>query len=224
MIYDIKTSIKALVISMAISMTTFPSHAQSVPNNIIKDSIGCNDKHIFLLKTNLFADALGCPSLGFEWLWKGRFSLAADYTFGWMITTREMNYHSLHFLHTEARWYPFKPKEMNPYKLERSHHFGLYGMLATYDFMYKGKGYQAKPWTDTWGVGLSYGYRWNVNARWSLDFTIGAGYTSTRHTLYERYRDWYVRSGYDKRNWFGISKAEISLVWNINTLKYERKK
>ena len=101
---------------------------------------------------------------------------------------------------------------------QRTHHFGIYGMLSTYDFLYKGKGYQAKPWTDTWGVGLSYGWRWNLNKWWSLDFTVGAGYTSTRHTLYERYRDWYVRTGYDKRDWFGLSKAEVSLVWNLNTL------
>lgn len=126
--------------------------------------------------------------------------------------------------HTEIRWYPFKARKVAPEALKRTHHFGIYGMLSTYDFLYKGKGYQAKPWTDTWGVGLSYGWRWNLNKWWSLDFTVGAGYTSTRHTLYERYRDWFVRTGYDKRDWFGLSKAEVSLVWNLNTLRHGKKK
>lgn len=130
---NIKALGKRNIIVAALCMVTSSGFAQNRQMiDFSQDSIVQQPPHTFLLKTNLLADALGCPSLGLEWQWNEKWGLAADYTFGWMVTTRDLNYHSLHFLHTEIRWYPFKARKVAPEALKRTHHFGILHAVYTY--------------------------------------------------------------------------------------------
>ena len=67
---------------------------------------------------------------------------------------------------------------------------------------------------NLYGGGLSYGYHWILNTRWSIEATIGLGYAYIDYTEYEC-----ARCGSEKdkgtRNYFGPTKAGISLIYII---------
>jgi outer membrane protein OmpA-like peptidoglycan-associated protein len=64
------------------------------------------------------------------------------------------------------------------------------------------------------GAGVSYGYRWNLNRRWALEATIGMGYA---HMDYDEFLCGRCGEplGHKTANWFGPTKAGLSLVFNI---------
>ena len=88
--------------------------------------------------------------------------------------------------------------------------------MITYDFEFGNKGYQCNDLSKTIGIGVSYGYCMPLNKTFSLDFTIGIGYLHTNYTEYIPHSDKYVRTGEKSKTWIGPTKAEVSLVWNIN--------
>ena len=96
------------------------------------------------------------------------------------------------------------------------HHFGVYFQMATYDFEFGDKGYQCKDLDKSIGLGLSYGYSMPLSRHFNIDFTVGIGYFTSKYTEYEPTKDWYHPTGYKKLNWFGPTKLEVSLVWNLN--------
>lgn len=75
---------------------------------------------------------------------------------------------------------------------------------------YQGYGY---------GIGLNYGYnsplKRSKENRWNIELSIGLGYS---HLFYSRYRC--INCGermYDKRkNYYGITKASVALIYNIH--------
>jgi hypothetical protein len=66
-----------------------------------------------------------------------------------------------------------------------------------------------------YGVGLSYGHQWVIGRRWNLEASIGAGYA---HITFDKFPC--VRCGEKiesgTRNYFGITKAAVSLIFFIN--------
>lgn len=65
-----------------------------------------------------------------------------------------------------------------------------------------------------YGGGLSYGYQWILNPRWNLEVNIGAGYARIH---YEKYPCAICSTKLTEGvyNYFGITKAAISLVYMI---------
>lgn len=72
---------------------------------------------------------------------------------------------------------------------------------------YRFQGYAA-------GAGLSYGYQWLLGKRWNLEATIGLGYARLD---YEKHECWNCgeKIGQEQRNYFGPTKAGISLIYII---------
>ena len=115
------------------------------------------------------------------------------------------------------RW--FGNKSINSLQ---GHHIGLYGQMVTYDFCLGGRGYLGDKWT--YGAGLSYGYSLPIAKRFNLDFSIGLGYLSGEYKDYLPIEGHYVWQLTRNKQWWGPTKAEISLVWllggdNANLLK-----
>ena len=102
----------------------------------------------------------------------------------------------------------------------KGHFFGLHGHYAFYNvgslrqppFSEYMNTHRFEGWLA--GAGLSYGYRWNFNSRWGLEATVGAGYA---YLSYDKFRcgDCEQLLGPETKNYFGPTKAGISLVYNL---------
>lgn len=65
------------------------------------------------------------------------------------------------------------------------------------------------------GTSLTYGYSLNLNGKMSLEFTIGGGYIFTNYDKYLPVDNRYVYQSRHKTHYWGVTKAGITLIWNI---------
>ena len=165
------------------------------------------------LRTNGLYDLALCPNVGLELQTDLGLAFQLDYVGAWWNRQKNNRYFSNYGLQTELRYYFASPKMDFPYT---GHHAGVYFQMATYDFEFGGTGYQCKDLDKSIGFGISYGYSKPISRRLSLDFTLGIGYFTSKYTVYEPSTSWYRATGYKKLTWFGPTKAEVTLVWNLN--------
>lgn len=64
------------------------------------------------------------------------------------------------------------------------------------------------------GGGISYGYQWILNSRWSIEATLGVGYARLWYDKYECNKCG-EKLGKDHRNYFGPTRAGISIIYII---------
>ena len=165
-----------------------------------------------LLRTNLLSDfAMLSPNIGAEVIYRKKMSLVFDYSVGFYLPDADFHYHSFHSLMAEIRYYLSSSKS----DVTKGHHLGAYAQLGTYDFMYEGKGFQCKPYTDTYAIGLCYGYTHPINRQFKIDFAFGLGCLHTKYAEYKRYNDMYIHT--DTKSFTKVlpTRAEITLVWVI---------
>lgn len=170
------------------------------------------------IRTNLLHDALLLPDIGVEFHLGRRWSVVADWTYGWWKTDREHWYwRACGGGLTLRKWFG-KVSRIKPLT---GHHLGLNGRLFTYDFETGGKGcIGGRPGAPLWekmnyAVGLEYGYSVPIARRLNLDFAVSLGYSGGSYHEYEPVDDCYVWQATGQRRWFGPTKAEVSLVWLI---------
>ena len=89
-------------------------------------------------------------------------------------------------------------------------HIGAYNIgglkvIGLKDYRYEG---------NLYGAGLSYGYQWILSQRWSLEASIGLGYTYLSYTQYPCERCTSKISD-QTRNYWGPTKVGISLIYLI---------
>ncbi|MDR1645325.1 MAG: DUF3575 domain-containing protein [Tannerellaceae bacterium] len=65
-----------------------------------------------------------------------------------------------------------------------------------------------------YGGGLSYGYHWVLNTRWSIEATLGVGYALMDYTKYDCVTCGKKEKS-DTRDYIGPTKAGISLIYII---------
>jgi hypothetical protein len=92
----------------------------------------------------------------------------------------------------------------------------------TYDVEWGGRGYQASRFG--FGGGVEYGYSTALARRLNLDFAIGLGFHGEEYKVYDPIDSHYVWHSTHKRNWWGPTKACISLVWLIGHGNVHKKK
>ena len=80
-----------------------------------------------------------------------------------------------------------------------------FGDASTKDHRYQGWGI---------GAGLSYGYSWILNDRWSIEATVGFGYIYTNLDKYQCATCGYFRDDMD-HHYVGPTNAGISLIYTI---------
>lgn len=178
------------------------------------------------IRTNMLYDALLIPNIGVEMYLGKRWSVAANWMYGWWKTDRRHWYWRAYGGDIAIRkWWGKAARE----KPLTGHHIGIYGQIFTYDFETGGRGYMGgKPGGTLWDkmnyiVGAEYGYSLPIARRLNIDFTIGAGYWGGIYHEYKPEADYYVWQSTKERSWIGPTKAEISLVWLIGNGNTNRK-
>lgn len=179
------------------------------------------------LSTNLLFDALLLPNISAEFYLGKNWSVVADWMYGWWDKDRKHYYWRAYGGDLGVRyWFGSKATE----KPLTGHHIGVYGGVLTYDFEFGGKGYMGgRPSHSLWNrcnylAGVEYGYSLPVARRLNIDFTVGLGYMGGIVLEYNPQGNHYVWEKTKKLNWFGPTKAEISLVWLIGCGNYNHKK
>lgn len=181
------------------------------------------------VKTNMLFDVLTIPNLGVEFYLGSKFSIMANYYHSWWDGSKKDIYWRYYGGDVAVRWWFGKASRVKPLQ---GHHLGIYGQVMTYDFAWNGKGILgANPGehmftkdSPQYSVGLEYGYSVPIARRLNLDFTIGVGYHGGIFHEYQNIDGHYVWQVTKRRQYFGPTKAEISLVWLIGRGNYNEKK
>lgn len=179
------------------------------------------------LKTNLLYDALALPSISAEFYLGKNLSVVGNWTYGWWNTDRRHRYWRAYGGDIALRWWFGSKAAQKPLT---GHHLGVYGGVFTYDFEFGGEGHMGgRPGHSLWdkclyNAGIEYGYSLPIARRLNLDFTIGIGYIHGQYYDYIPQDGHYVWQSTHNLNWFGPTKAEISLVWLIGHGNYNSKK
>lgn len=179
------------------------------------------------VKTNLLYDALALPNIGVEFYLGRAWSISADWTYGWWDDDSAHRYWRAYGGEVALRrWFGRKAYE----KPLTGHHLGIYAGAITYDFEFGSTGYMGGIPGGTlwdrcnWYAGIEYGYSLPVARRLNIDFTLGIGYLGGKYIKYEPKNGYYRWESTNRLNWFGPTKAEISLVWLIGCDNYNRPK
>lgn len=161
------------------------------------------------------------PNVGIELQTDKGWAFQLDYVGAWWNSRKTNHFYSNYGFQAEVRYYLDSCRQVRPYT---RHHVGLYAQMLTYDFEFGGKGYQCPNLRNTYAIGASYGYTMPLNDKLSLDFTIGIGYFSTTYNEYVPINGDYLLTGKKRKTFFGPTKAEVTLVWNVNDFNYTKRK
>ncbi len=171
---------------------------------------------LFALKTNLLFDAASAINVELEVPLGERWSVAGEWVFPWWLYEKKQYALHLGNGNLEVRYWFGDRKER---KLLTGWFMGPYGGGGYYDLEWKTRGYQG----EFWHVGLGAGYAHTVgrSGNWRMEYMLGAGYMDTYYREYvprmEEDGKWHLKyRGNGNRQWFGPTRAKISLVWMIN--------
>ncbi len=168
------------------------------------------------LSTNMLFDALAIPSAEAEFYVGHNMSVAANWMYGWWNSNRHHRYWRMYGGELSFRYWFGSAARRKPLT---GHHVGVFGQALIYDFEFGGKGQMAgKPGASMWescnyGFGIDYGYSLPISSRLNIDFTIGVGYLGGKYYEYRPIDGHYVWLSTKRRNWFGPTRAMVSLVW-----------
>lgn len=160
------------------------------------------------IKSNLLYDTFGAPNIGVEYGWKGHWSISTDITTPWWVDDDNEWCYEMINAGIEARYW-INDWTDTPLK---GHFLGLYGNGGCFDFGHDRMGWQSQ-WF--WTTGVSYGYNFKLSSHLRMECTIGIGFLNTDYTRYNTTEDnssiYLVEEG--NYNWFGPTKAGVSLIW-----------
>lgn len=170
-----------------------------------------------VLRTNMLYDVVLVPNIGVEFWLPMNFTISADWFGTWLKSDAKHIYWQGYGGYLTARYYFGKRAAEQRFA---GHHVGIYGSMLTHDVEFGGTGYlAAKP---GFGGGVEYGYSLQISHYFCMDFNIGVGYQGGEYKTYRPTNDGtghYEWMSTRKRNWWGPTKAEISLKWMIRPLK-----
>ena len=186
-----------IIATMALCLT-----AKAQTNNI-----GHHDMVHF--STNLLYDAALVPNVSIEKGFGERWSAKASGMLAWWSNDAHHRYWRVAGGSLELRrWLGTKVSAF----LHKGHHVGVYAGAYKYDFELGGTGNMAD---FNYSAGVSYGYSMPIAQRLSLDMGLSVGYIGGNYTKYDHEDDCYVWIADMKRNYVGVTRAEVSLVWHL---------
>lgn len=162
------------------------------------------------LKTNLLYDAVAVPNIGAEFYLGNNISVVGNWMYSWWKNDPKAWYWRTYGGDLAVRYWFGKNAKENPLT---GHHVGVYGQMLTYDFLIDEDGIIADKWN--YAAGLEYGYSLPIAKRLNMDFTLGAGYHWGEFKEYIPLDGHYVWQATKRRQYFGPTKIEVSLVWLI---------
>lgn len=161
------------------------------------------------LKTDLLYDIVAIPSAGVEIAVGRHLSVAANWQGTWIQSRKRDLFWQTYGGDIEARWW-LKGNGRDGRALT-GHHVGVYAQALTYDVEFGKTGYQMdKP---SVGGGLEYGYAIPIGKHFNLDFELGLGYLGGQQKEYDPQDTHYVWKQTTHLQWFGPTKAGVTLVW-----------
>ncbi len=178
-------------------------------------------------KTNLIYDALCVPNAALEFYVGKNWTIGADWMYVWWSKDRAHDYWRIYGGGLTLRKYLGYVAGQKPLQ---GHHLGLTAQMLTYDFELGGKGIMGgRPggtlWDEkNWTAAAEYGYSLPLARRLNMDFSIAVGWMGGKYREYRPDRGCYVWMSTKKRNYFGPTKAEVSLVWLIGRGNHNPKK
>ena len=160
-----------------------------------------------MLKSDVVPWSVVIPNLGAEYTFADKWSAALDVAFcPWKISNK-FSLKTVAILPEGRYWLKDNTK---------GSYFNFHLNIAWYNVRYHRYRYQ-----DTngplLGAGVGYGYRLNIDKRWGVEFSVGAGFFSTR---YHRYHNVANGALADTRNstYWGIDRLGISFTYNLADL------
>lgn len=158
----------------------------------------------FALKTNALMLASSTFNLGFE------VGLAKKLTLD-----VSANYNPWEFKYFQLKHWLVEP-ELRYWLCERfrGSFFGLhayYGEMDVHNLKAFGMGHYYYKGNSI-GVGLSYGYQWMISKRWSMEATVGFGYSRMKYDKYDGSKEWFDKDTY---HFFAPTKMGLSFIYMI---------
>lgn len=179
------------------------------------------------VRSNMLFDLAALPNVGAElYLGKG-FSAGLNWMYAWWSCDSRHRYWRAYGGEIFGRWWFGSAADRKPLT---GHHVGLYGQAFIYDFEWGGEGQMGgKPGGGFFdkpqlGIGVEYGYSLPVGRRINIDFSIGLGYVGGTYVKYEPIDNHYVYQSTHRRNYFGLTKLEVTFVWLIGHGNINRSK
>ncbi len=161
------------------------------------------DRYSLAVRTNMLHWLLATPNIGVEWRASSVVSLLLDVDWAPWRWNDKRRYYRAWNLQPQVRFYMLPSRRLY---VGGEFHTGELNLKLRF------RGKQG----DFIGGGLVLGYQLRLNKALSIDFNVGAGYTSYE---YDKYKDadgfnYPYETGLTKDYW-GVTSAGISLVWKI---------
>ena len=158
--------------------------------------------YTFALRANLLRWSTLTPDLGMEWRITRDWGVALDGTWtswSWDNTNRR---YALWEVSPAIHYYIGK---------EKRGYVGAMYHIGAFNYKLSDTGKQG----DLQGGGIVGGYRLPIGKCLMLDFNLGVGYTRADYEKYTVTDGVRVRRGNDVKNYWGINKAGVTLVWKL---------
>lgn len=159
------------------------------------------------IKTNLLGLAALAPNVEFEYYFKNdKSSVNAEIQLPWWKKDERHWYYQLLAVSPEYRhWLYQDGRYFGPF-------LGAHLQAGYYDFEFGGLGYQG----ETWGGGLTLGIMIPLYVPLRMEVSASAGYMFMQNREYVPIMGYYVIRRWLESDYWGITKAKISLVWRFN--------
>ena len=160
------------------------------------------------IKNNLLMDGMASPNLGIEFKTGNRNTLEIPASFNLWNFSDDRKFK--HFaVQPEFRWWLCEPFTGHFWGIHAHYAFYNVGGIGPFSSI---KNNRYEGWVA--GAGLSYGYNWIISPRWSIEFSVGAGYA---YFSYDKYPcgKCQPKSYHKNKHYFGPTKAALTLVYLI---------
>ena len=209
------TSVITIFRSLPKAEAKVPSQTTTVTYS--DDIVSGHTQKVFMaFRTNMLYDLALTPTIGVDFHLGRNWTLGANWSYAWWHKDSWSYYHRVYGGDINLRKYFGASARRRPLS---GHHIGIYAQALTYDFEYGSTGFLIE---FSYGGGLEYGYSLPVSRTLNIDFSIGCGYLGGEYKVYDPIDDHYVWRETRQRHWFGPTKAEISLVWNIGNKVFRK--
>lgn len=171
-----------------------------------------NKRHPYMaLKNNLLYDVALLPNLAVEIPLGKKWSIQIESDWSWWNANDERRwFHRIQVAGIEIRKW-FGRTSQAPLT---GYYMGIYGMGGAYDFKFSTTGYLSN-WSHS--AGVSYGYSLSVSKNLNMEFGVSIGYLKGKYHdyIYDKKFDDYDWQQTRERNYFGPTKAGITIAWLI---------
>lgn len=183
-------------------LAALPLAAQQPTDSLKVTGSASTENYCLSVRANLLRWATLTPDIGIEWRINRNIGIVVNGSWtSWSWDDKNRRY-ALREIAPEVRWYLGR---------ERRGYVGAMYKAGAFNFKFSETGKQG----NINGCGITGGYQLPLNRALSLDFSLGVGYLHATYDKYNVIDGVRVRSGHERKNWFGPINAGVSLVWNI---------